>query len=61
MTFVCTHKMALNGRTILPGRYTASLTPNRKWSIAPKNDPASAWYVNFHQALACGYFVREVY
>ena len=61
MTFVCTRKMPLNGRTILPGRYTASLTTNRKWSITPKNDPASAWHVNFQQALACGYFVREVY
>lgn len=61
MTFVCTHRMSLNGRTILPGRYAAHPVPNRKWSIAPKNDPASAWHVNFQQALACGYFVREVY
>lgn len=52
MTFVCTHRMSLNGRTILPGRYAAHPVPNRKrkwkcptaalsspWSISTRSMP----------------------
>lgn len=61
MTFVCTQKSPLDGSVIYPGKYDAVRLVGGDWVLFSREGNRIGWSATTQQAIACGYFVREVY